>query len=146
MIKEIKTSDLRLIGCQKLDELGQDVVLMVLRKVRGTLNALDVRSIFWQTVHGMYTVYPTKSLTRNCSFDGYGVHSALSSKFDVAELWDKRDEFNLKKDIVLDRGALEQHTYFRKIGSLAHFEGRLLWVNHLNIISKLIENPQKEEL
>lgn len=67
----------------------------------GNNNHLDVRATFVQYISNMYTVYPCKSLVQNIGHDGSGLHSGVTDKFKV-ELWDKRDNFLLNKNIIIN--------------------------------------------
>lgn len=97
----------------KLVANGQDVYRMLRKEAEGKLNALDVRSMFYQFKSNTLTIYPRKSLTQNRGFDGSGLHCNVNDAFEV-ELWDKKDGFRLDPRPKPNSGIVRANYLFRE--------------------------------
>lgn len=98
---------------RKLSKVGYDVPAMVKKDLDGSINALDVRAMFWQNVYDAHTVYPKNSLTQNIGFDGSGIHCMISDKFTHNELWDKTENFSFPSEIYTNNALLNANRRFR---------------------------------
>lgn len=97
---------------KKLSECGSDIIRMVKRDAKKEINAYDVRAMYYQFLHDMFTIYPSRSLTQNIGFDGSGVHCGVTNRFDV-DLWDKVDDFELVPGITPDEDIVLANRKFR---------------------------------
>lgn len=75
----------RLLSSTKpvLDRYGKDIFGMVEKEANNELDALDVKLMYFQAVHDLYTVYPVRSMVKNIGFDGSGLHCGNTGRFDV---------------------------------------------------------------
>lgn len=62
---------------------GEDMPNMLEMEANGIIDALDVKIMFHQFKHNLYTVAPTRSLVGNIGIDGTGRHCGKTHKFDV---------------------------------------------------------------
>lgn len=62
---------------------GLDMINMVRKDALGKVNALDIKSFYWQYKYNMDTLYPVGSLTKNIGLDGSGLHSHKSKRLKV---------------------------------------------------------------
>jgi hypothetical protein len=99
---------------RKLCKAGDDIPGMVRMDLRGDINALDVRAMFWQNVYDYWTVYPKHSLVQNIGFDGSGVHCGVSDRFSHENLWNKTSDFSFDGSPKANESALRENARFRK--------------------------------
>ncbi len=92
---------------------GKDMLKMLIKEYNGEIDALDIKLMFYQFQYNLFTIYPSKSLVRNIGFDGSGLHCGISDKFNIGKLWDKKEEFELKKDIQVDGRIRKSNFEFR---------------------------------
>ncbi len=78
---------------KQLCKSGVDIPEMLMREVDGEIDALDIKIMYQQALHGWYTLYPKKSLVQNIGHDGSGVHCDRTSKYHHESLWDKSSGF-----------------------------------------------------
>jgi hypothetical protein len=82
-IKEITAGDLNLLRSNAVafsrvgDQMGPDVMQMMINESKGITNAFDIRCCFHQALSGELTLYPYPALTRNIGLDGSGEHCGL---------------------------------------------------------------------
>lgn len=101
---------------------GQDIPGMIDREVRGDIDALDVKIMYQQILHGWHTVYPRRSLVQNIGHDGSGLHCHATKKFHHDVLWDKVAHFDFPEEIQEDIRIVSANRKFRSIG----IRGRLV--------------------
>lgn len=79
----------------------------------GRINALDARAGLYMIQNNIATIYPKISLLKNIGHDGSGLHSGVSTKYAKQQVWDKRGEFDIKKDVTYNKIVLEiSNKYF----------------------------------
>jgi hypothetical protein len=110
---------------QKLRLSGDDIPSMVKMDLRGEINALDVRGMFWQNFYDLYTVYPAKSLVQNIGHDGSGVHCGVSDRFEHESLWDKTMDFTFDDHPKATKSILNENAMFRRKSVLQRLYGQL---------------------
>jgi hypothetical protein len=110
---------------RKLCEAGDDIPGMVRMDLRGDINALDVRAMFWQNVYDYWTVYPKRSLVQNIGFDGSGVHCGVSDRFSHENLWDKTSNFVFDDSPKANKSVLHENARFRKMPVLKRLYDQL---------------------
>lgn len=93
---------------------GDDMIFMLKNELRGKLDALDVKVMFYEFQHNLFTLYPKKSLVHNIGNDGSGLHCGTSNKFDVS-LWTKGNEFKFIENIQLNKKVVNANKKFRKL-------------------------------
>lgn len=94
---------------------GEDMYSMLLKEKEGTLDALDVKLMFYEFKYNMFTLYPEKSLVQNIGHDGTGVHCGANNRFDV-DLWLKSSNFKFEKNIQPDERIIKANQKFRRRG------------------------------
>lgn len=115
LIKEIDADLLTNSLSKKLRLSGDDIPNMVQLDLKGEINALDVRAMFWQNVLDLFTVYPRNSLVQNIGFDGSGVHCGASDKFHHEALWSKSSGFKFDAEPCLEKEIVRENQRFRRI-------------------------------
>jgi hypothetical protein len=96
-------------------------MLMVKREVAGSLEAGDVRCMYYQLLNSQLTIYPRCSLVLNNGHDGSGEHCGRSSRFHHNELWDKEDGFRFDDNPQVDAEIMKANYVFRKASYRAKF-------------------------
>jgi hypothetical protein len=93
-----------------LERYGNDVPRMIKKEVNDELDALDVKVMYYQALHNLYTVYPAKSMTRNIGHDGTGLHCGNTKRFEI-ELAQKK----IKMDTLTeeDESIVKENRKFR---------------------------------
>jgi LPS sulfotransferase NodH len=111
--KEISQADFDSLEDENLlCEFGDDVLNMVKKEIEGSLDAGDVRCMFWQTVYNTSTIYPRFSLVQNNGHDGTGYHCGITKRFNHDSLWGKTDNFVfIPHPIVNDYVKKEQQDF-----------------------------------
>jgi len=104
---------------------GPDIPRMLDKEVSGEIDALDVKIMYQQIVHGWYTVYPRQSLVQNIGHDGSGMHCVATGKFHHDELWLKKGDFHFLADIHADERIVTRNMKFRDPGRLAALAERI---------------------
>lgn len=99
----------------KLQENGEDLLLMLWDDCRGRIDALDVKVMFHQYLKGLYTVYPVQSYVQNIGHDGSGVHCPPSDRFHHKYLASKKDHFLFPEEVVENNEIRAAHYAFRKL-------------------------------
>lgn len=117
LIKPVSREQLQQLKSDKsklkeLDAYGEDIIRKLERDVSGKINVVDVKAMYCQYIHDVYTVYPKKSLTNNIGFDGSGLHCGITKKFDT-DLWKKTDNFIMTKEVILNDKIIESNRRFR---------------------------------
>lgn len=119
-------------------ENGMDMLGMLKLDAYGEIDAGDVKAMYAQFLSGQYTVYPSKSLTRNIGFDGTGTQCGESSRFDVIQ--SDKTTFCLPECLIVDRRIVKSHREFwgdpygyARQGRGNHFIRRV--INKLAIVS-----------
>ena len=74
-----------------------------------------MKSIFWQFYDGKLTVYPRKTLSRSIDQDGTGLHMGVTDKWNVSDLWGKRDNFEFDQNPEVDERIRKRHFNFYKV-------------------------------
>jgi len=92
---------------------GADMLQMLSSEYNGTLDALDVKIMYYECRYNKYTLYPSKSLVQNIGHDGTGVHCGVTNKFHHERLWDKRSGFEFKNAIQVDARIMKENYNFR---------------------------------
>lgn len=100
---------------------GQDIPGMIDKEVRGDIDALDVKIMYQQILHGWYTVYPRRSLVQNIGHDGSGLHCRVTKKFHHDVLWDKVEHFDFPEEVQEDHRIVSANRRFRSIGIRGRF-------------------------
>ncbi len=100
---------------------GEDVLNLFSSEVTGQIDAYDVKAMFHQYKHNMFTVYPKYSLVQNIGHDSSGLHCGTTDKFWHKKLWDKKEGFRFKGNLQIDEKIRIGNFNFRKRG----FKGRL---------------------
>ena len=95
-----------------LRQTGADIGAMIEREVRGELDAFDVKAMYWQYKHNMFTVYPAEALARNIGFDGTGTNCGISETFN-SELWD-RVQFQMDRRPIYSKALVKRNYVFRR--------------------------------
>lgn len=101
---------------RKLIANGHDIPGMIDMEVRGDIDALDVKMMYQQILHGWYTVYPRISLVQNIGLDGSGLHCGATDKFHPEALWGKTGKFDFREDIQVDKRIVLANRRFRSMG------------------------------
>ncbi len=78
---------------KKLTSQGMDIPEMLMREIHGEIDALDIKIMYQQALHGWYTLYPKRSLVQNVGHDGSGVHCDVTAKYHHESLWGKTSGF-----------------------------------------------------
>jgi len=94
-------------------ELGPDIKYKLMSIYNNEVDALDLKIMFYQFIHGLFTVYPKKSLVENIGHDGTGVHCGKTSIFHHYELWNKTDNFIFMKKIKINKVIVKSNYNFR---------------------------------
>ena len=92
---------------------GMDIPKMLLKDIRGEIDALDVKVMYQQVLHGWQTLYPRKSFVQNIGHDGSGIHCGATGKFLHAQLWEKSDKFAFSEALVPDARIVAANGKFR---------------------------------
>ena len=129
MIKPVSEQQLDLLisDKKKLRELtifGDDILSLLEAEVKGEIDALDVKAMYWQFILNLYTVYPRQSLTQNIGCDGSGVHCSSTEKYSVT-LWDKTESFNMPFIPKLDRDIVNSNKKFFSFGKIYWLKRKL---------------------
>jgi hypothetical protein len=125
LIREVDPELLSSRLVRKLRKSGDDIPGMVRMDLRGDINALDVRAMFWQNVYDYWTVYPKRSLVQNIGFDGSGVHCGVSDRFSHENLWDKTSNFVFDDSPKANKSVLHENARFRKMPVLKRLYDQL---------------------
>lgn len=62
---------------------GRDLADMLDAQMGGKIDSWAIRWCYSQSMHNMFTVYPTLSRIKNIGLDGSGTHSGVSFKYDT---------------------------------------------------------------
>ncbi len=100
---------------------GNDIYKMLLKEVKGELDALDVKLMFYEFKYNKFTLYPRESLVQNIGHDGTGIHCGVNTKFNHEKLWGKKDCFTFEKGIILDQKIVRINRRFRNPNVLKKF-------------------------
>jgi|GEM_PF-2260641 len=92
---------------------GLDIPKMVLKEIRGEIDALDVKVMYQQVLKGWLTLYPKKSLVQNTGCDGSGIHCGTSDKFLHDKLWGKTKNFKFSDSVAPRPQIVEANYKFR---------------------------------
>ena len=93
--------------------LGLDALPMLNNEVRGNIDALDVKAMWFNWKNSGLTVYPRQSLTRNSGHDGSGIHCLDTDRFETS-LWD-RLSFDLSPEVDIELAILKANGRFRRL-------------------------------
>ncbi len=99
----------------RLNENGKDIPRMIKKEISHQIDALDVKVMYYQNFHDMYTIYPVQSLVKNIGHDGTGIHCGNSTRFDV-DLWTKTHNFSFEKNIRPEKKIVKENYKFRSNG------------------------------
>ena len=114
--KEISQADFDSLEDENvLCEFGDDVLNMVKKEIEGSLDAGDVRCMFWQTVYNTSTIYPRFSLVQNNGHDGTGYHCGITKRFNHASLWEKTDNFVFENNPIVNDYVRKEQQDFRAL-------------------------------
>lgn len=89
---------------------GMDMLGMLKLDAYGEIDAGDVKAMYAQFLSDQYTVYPSRSLTRNIGFDGSGANCGESGRFDVMQ--SNKTTFCLPAHLIVDRRIVKVHREF----------------------------------
>lgn len=91
---------------------GFDILEKIEREIAGKGNSGDLRSVYYQILNDMPTVFPRQSLTHNIGNDGSGNLQERSSRFDNRDLWEKTCNFSFERNIQVDIEIQKSMTAF----------------------------------
>lgn len=94
------------------DDQGRDNIPHIIRQINGETDYGDVKSIYYQIINGLITVYPRQSLVRNIGNDGSGANMENIYRFNVDKLWDKTSDFVFEPNIKVDPRIQKRMTVF----------------------------------
>lgn len=98
--------------------VGEEALRFIKMDFERKLDAGDMKSIFWQFYDKKLTVYPRKSLVRSIGQDGSGFHMDAVEKWDVRELWDKVQAFELSREVGVNEKIRKSHYEFYKVHAI----------------------------
>jgi hypothetical protein len=105
-------------------------ILLVTTEADKKFNAGDVRSMFWQFIDNKMTIFPRKSLTQNIGADGSGVHTGISTHWNVQELWNQATGFKFHQDICIDEKISDIYFKFNRIRGILRL---IVWLDRLGL-------------
>lgn len=120
--------------------VGEEAVEIIRMDFEGSLDAGDMKSIFWQFYDGKLTVYPRKSLSVSIGQDGTGLHMGVTDKWNIQELWDKESGFEFDPKIAVDEDIRRSHYDFYRVNKYKYRLKRFLkWVglHKANLVKKI---------
>jgi hypothetical protein len=94
---------------------GEDLPELLRQEAEGIIDALDVKIMFHQFKHQLYTIAPIVSLVKNIGHDGSGIHCGISDKF-VAEFDESDIKLRMIKDIQPNNAIIHGLYVFRSGG------------------------------
>ena len=106
---------------------GEDLLELLKKEAEGKIDALDVKIMFHQSKHNLFTIAPKVSLVQNIGHDGSGIHCRASKKFDV-KLDLSESELRMDKNIKPDKIIINRLYVFRSggiIGKIKRFLKRI---------------------
>lgn len=107
----------------RLTRGGLDVLGMAQRDAAGEIDALDVKLMFQQYLHELWTVYPARYLAANRGLDGSGVHCAATDRFDVPlDTQQPPMAWAFPPGLPVDREMLRAHWAFRSGNGRARWQ------------------------
>lgn len=117
-VKEYKSTIENKRKLRKLVSLmGEDYLKMLYNEMnKPGMDALDLRYMFHQYQHNLYTVYPSASLVQNTGHDGSGLHCGVTNRFDVTLDLNKKD-FIFPKNIKPEDRIILANAIFRSFGN-----------------------------
>lgn len=108
-----------------LDKAGKDLPPMLLKTIVGKTNSWAVRWVFTHIKYGVFSIFPTKSLTKNIGADATGTNfNRRTNKYDVV-LDIEFNRFNFSKDLKLNEEIIEQIRRLVRPGIVSFLKYRL---------------------
>lgn len=110
---------------QFLDNAGKDLSPMLLKSLEGRINSWAVKWVFTHIYSQSFSLFPTKSLTKNIGADATGTNFIKrTNKYDVEINADfKRFEFS--NDLKLNEDIIEQIKKLVRPGIISYLKYRL---------------------
>lgn len=96
-----------------IEDSGEEALEILKMEVNGSIDAGDMKMIFWQNFHKVFTVYPRGSLVRNIGQDGSGALMGVTDKWET-NITDQNN-FTLIKNIQPDARIRKAHRIFYSI-------------------------------
>lgn len=123
--------------------VGQEAVEIITMDFKGSLDAGDMKSIFWQFHDDMLTVYPRKSLSDSIGQDGTGFHMGATDKWNIHGVWDKESGFQFVHNIKVDERIRRSHYDFYRINKYKYrFVGFLNRIGLYKAVRSLVKKSQ----
>lgn len=108
-----------------LDKVGKDLSPMLLKTIEGKINSWAVRWVFTHIKYGVFSIFPTKSLTKNIGADATGTNFVRrTNRYDV-ELENEFNHFEFSMDLKLNEEIIEQIRRLVRPGIVSFLKYRL---------------------